>query len=183
MSHSRGWLLPQRYSEVMDTEAVVFRPALESDRTFLKYMLELTETWGDSTKELPEYFKDDLERYVSQWTPSEGGVVVEAAEPDSDQRIGAAWFRRFRADAPGYGFIAEQYPEIAVAVIPAHTGKGLGTQLMREALQQSRAVGYPGVSLSVEVGNTRAMRTYEKLGFENQGLDEGGGAYTMLYRF
>lgn len=53
---------------------------------------------------------------------------------------------------------------------------------MREALQQAQAAGHPGVSLSVEVGNTRAVRTYEKLGFENQGLDEGGDAYTMLYR-
>lgn len=169
----------------MDTETVVFRPALESDRTLLKYMLELTETWGDASKALPEYFEDDLERYVNQWTPSEGGIVVEIAEGNhaGDRRIGAAWFRQFRADAPGYGFVAEQYPEIAVAVIPEHTGRGLGTQLMREALQQAQTAGHSGVSLSVEVGNTRAMRTYEKLGFENRGLDEGGGAYTMLYRF
>lgn len=50
----------------MDTETVVFRPALESDRTLLKYMLELTETWGDASKALPEYFEENLERYVNQ---------------------------------------------------------------------------------------------------------------------
>lgn len=43
---------------------MVFRRAVEHDREFLKYMLELTEPWSGGTRELPPYFHDDLEPYV-----------------------------------------------------------------------------------------------------------------------
>lgn len=162
-----------------------FRPAVEDDRVFLARILELTETWGDPGKDLPEDFPLDLERYVNRWTSSEGGLVLEAVETDGSpgRPIGAAWLRRFTQEAPGYGFVSEEHPEVAIAVLPEYMGQGLGPALLRTLLDFARQEGHPGVSLSVEVGNLRALKTYEKIGFENRGLDAGGGAYTMLFTF
>ena len=111
--------------------------------------------------------------------------MLEALEGDkeSGRPIGAAWLRRFTADAPGYGFVSEEYPEVAIAVTPEYMGQGLGPALLRTLLDSAHQAGHPGVSLSVEIGNHRALKTYERIGFENRGLDEGGGAYTMLLTF
>ena len=45
--------------------------------------------------------------------------------------VGAAWFRLFKASAPGYGFVDERRPELAVAVVPNARGKGVGSALLR----------------------------------------------------
>lgn len=72
---------------------------------------------------------------------------------------------------------------MAIAVLPEYMGQRLGPALLRALLDFARQAEHPGVSLSVEIGNLRALKTYEKIGFENRGLDDGGGAYTMLLTF
>ena len=44
--------------------------------------------------------------------------------------IGAIWGRSFPVVNPGYGFIAENIPEISIAVSPAFRNKGVGTHLL-----------------------------------------------------
>lgn len=86
-------------------------------------------------------------------------------------------------ETPGYGFVSEEYPEAAIAVLPEYMGQGFGSALLRTLLDFGRQAGHPGVSLSVEVGNLRALKRCEKVGFENRGLGDGGGAYIMLFTF
>ena len=176
------------------------RPAEEADRAFIREMFVLTETWGEPDGELPENFDDDLDRDVEGGEPAEGGVVLvevpgagegtsperrsgEALPGDADAaRVGDAWLRRLTDDDPGYGYVADEYPELAIAVRAGREGRGLGSRLLAEVLRQARELGYPGISLSVENGNDRARRAYEKAGFEDLGPDDLGG-HTMLYRF
>ena len=94
--------------------------------------------------------------------------------------IGAAWLRPFPAASPGYGFVDETTPELTIAVVPSRRRHGVGQELLDALLEQARAAGYPGMSLSVE-HDSAAVDFYERNGFEQVG--DFHGAFTMLKRF
>jgi ribosomal protein S18 acetylase RimI-like enzyme len=58
----------------------------------------------------------------------------------------------------------------AVYVTPAARGQGLLAELVDAVAQWSIAVGRKELMLEVVVGNDRAVRAYEKLGFEDTGV-------------
>jgi ribosomal protein S18 acetylase RimI-like enzyme len=105
--------------------------------------------------------------------PGDFGVVAE----EGGEGLGAAWWRYFRAEAPGYGFVDEATPEISAAVLPGHRDRGIGTALFRALEREARDRGIARLSLSVERDN-RAAALYERLGF--QPLAQKGDALTMV---
>ena len=119
----------------------------------------------------------ELAAYIDGWgRPGDTGLLVEDDEP-----LGAAWFRSFTAEAPGYGFIDAAIPELAIAVEPAARGRGVGTALLTALIDRAVSDGAPGLSLSVSGGNP-SRRLYERAGFVEVVVDEGGSA-TMVLRF
>ena len=115
--------------------------------------------------------------YAAQWgrRSGDGGVLAE----DRDGRVaGSAWWRLFTADAPGYGFVAEDIPELGLAVAPEARRLGLGTALVQAAVVHARQRGHRALSLSVEDGNASARRLYETAGFTVVGRE--GASDTML---
>jgi len=103
-----------------------------------------------------------LERYHRDWgREGDAGVIAELdREP-----VGAAWYRLFTAEQPGYGFVDEKTPELGIAVVPLHRRKGIGHTLLRALMVQAREDGYQALSLSVAVHN-RSRKMYERAGFE-----------------
>ena len=91
--------------------------------------------------------------------------------------MGAAWYRLFTRDEPGYGFVDEKTPEVSIAVAPLHRRKGIGGTLLRAAMVQAREEGFQTLSLSVAVHN-RSRMMYQRVGFEKVG--EEGDSWTML---
>ncbi len=91
--------------------------------------------------------------------------------------IGAAWYRRFTSEEPGYGFVDEKTPELSIAVAPLHRRKGIGGTLLRAAMVNAREEGFQTLSLSVAVHN-RSRMMYQRVGFEKVG--EQGESWTML---
>jgi ribosomal protein S18 acetylase RimI-like enzyme len=91
--------------------------------------------------------------------------------------VGAAWYRLFKASAPGYGFVDERTPELAVAVVPNARGKGVGGALISSLLDRARSDGFAALSLSVDRHNEGAIGLYEHLGFER--VEEQGDSLTM----
>ena len=181
----------------MSTDAPVFRPATEEDRPTIHRLHRLTEVWDgdrDVDDDLgPKFAADDV-KYVDRWSAERDGAII--AEIGGDV-AGGAWLRHFTADDPGSGYISDEIPEVAIALEPDFTGRGLGKKLMAAALDFARDRGAPGVSLVVDADNERAYRSYLAAGFEFVGAgpdDVAAGAdapeapnaperYVMLHRF
>lgn len=119
----------------------------------------------------------DLACYVDGWMQRPGDLGV-GAEIGQDL-IGAAWLRRWRSGAPGFGFIDEATPELSMALLPGHRGQGIGTRLLQRLLAEA-ARESEAVSLSVSMSNP-AMRLYERAGFAVVG-QPAGGSVTMVTR-
>ena len=60
-----------------------------------------------------------------------------------------------------------------VCVVPEMQGNGLGVQLLEEVVRVSRVQGMGGVLLEVRPSNVRALRIYERFGFEQIGRRKG----------
>ncbi len=59
--------------------------------------------------------------------------------------------------------------EMGIAVIRSYWNQGLGSLLIREALNRARDLGYEQMELAVYADNERAIRLYERFGFEHWG--------------
>jgi ribosomal protein S18 acetylase RimI-like enzyme len=146
----------------------VIRRGGAQDLRFLRDMLHHAYYWRER---VPGSL---VSRYVRGWgRPGDTAVIAL----DGGFPVGAAWFRVFKADEPGYGFVDERTPELAIAVVPSQRGKGVGEQLLLALIERAREAGYTSLSLSVEPGNP-ARKLYERHGFEV--VDEGADAWTMV---
>jgi len=155
------------------------RPATATDGPFLYEMLREANCWSLPPEAprppLDETLADEhVSRYVDGWgRPGDGGVIAEIGEAP----VGACWLRRFTAAHHGWGFVAEDVPELSLAVSPAWRRCGIGTRLLAAAIEQAREEGYSAVSLSVMVDNP-ARVLYERAGFRRVATDEG--SWTMV---
>ena len=105
-------------------------------------------------------------RYLRSWgRAGDLGVIAE----DESGAIGAAWCRLFPASEPGYGFVAEDVPEISIAVLAEHRGEGVGQRLLTALIEDASSHGVPGLSLSVHLLNPVALHIYEQAGFVRVG--------------
>ena len=147
----------------------MLRPVDRQDVRFLRDMLRHAYHWRMAQDpDLPVY------RYVQNWgRPGDAGVVAF----DGLNVHGAAWYRLFSDDEPGFGFVDEQTPELTIAVVPSCRGRGYGDQLLSALLDRARADGYRRISLSVEP-DSPAVKLYERHGFRT--VAERGGASVMV---
>lgn len=144
-------------------DAIRYRPAGTDDFTFLATMLGEAAVWqpdkptpsGDQVMADPRYAM-----YLAGW-PREGdfGLVAEQHEP-----VGAAWYRTYTEANHGYGFVAEDVPELSIAVIASRRHEGIGRRLLSDLIEASVAEGYQALSLSVAENNP-ARTLYESTGF------------------
>ena len=87
--------------------------------------------------------------YLVGW-PRDGdfGLVAEQDGP-----VGAAWYRTYTETIHGYGFVAEDVPELSIAVITTRRHEGIGRRLLIGLIDASAARGHPALSLSVNANN------------------------------
>ncbi len=111
-------------------------------------MLVEAANWDNRPRIPPDEVRADpaLTRYVHEWPRSgETGVVAEEASP-----IGAAWLRLFTSEYLGYGYVADDVPELSIGVVPEWRRRGVGRALLRELVRRARECGTRKISLSVE---------------------------------
>jgi ribosomal protein S18 acetylase RimI-like enzyme len=113
-------------------------------------------------------------RYVIAWGRSGDGGVLAL---DEGFPVGAAWYRLFKEAEPGYGFVDEETPELAIAIVPSRRGRGLGKELLEGLIASAKRDGFRRLSLSVDRDNP-AIGLYESFGFRK--IEEHGRSWTML---
>ncbi|MGH9880993.1 MAG: GNAT family N-acetyltransferase [Pyrinomonadaceae bacterium] len=121
--------------------------------------------------------KPELAKYVERWGRA-GDLGLVATDSSSIEPIGAAWLRLLTGDASGYGYVDDETPELGIAVLPEHRGRGIGSDLLRHLIESAKAI-YPSICLSVSLDNP-ALRLYERMGFERVGVR--GSSVTMIRR-
>ena len=145
----------------------MIRPGTPQDARFLRDMLRHAYYWR-SGKDEDESGLHPM-RYVENWgRPGDAAVIAL----DEGFPVGAAWYRLFKQSAPGYGFVDEQTPELAIAVVPSRRGRGYGHELLGGLLDCARRDGFDAISLSVAKDNP-ARHLYESYGFEPVREDDG----------
>lgn len=152
---------------------MVIRRGGRQDVRFLRDMLHHAYYWRERD---PGEEPGPFARYVKGWgRPGDTAlIVVEDAFP-----VGAGWYRLFRRDQPGYGFVDEETPELTIAVVPSRRGRGLGEALLNALCERARGEGHRALSLSVERDNDALVSYYEKQRFQRV-ADPGGDSVTML---
>jgi ribosomal protein S18 acetylase RimI-like enzyme len=105
----------------------------------------------------------ELSRYVRHWG-RENDFGLKAMSADERQPLGAVWLRLMTGENRGYGHVDDLTPELSIAVLTEHRGRGVGTRLLNELFESVRD-RHEAVSLSVSADNP-ARRLYQRLGFE-----------------
>jgi ribosomal protein S18 acetylase RimI-like enzyme len=103
-----------------------------------------------------------LAEFVAGWgRPGDLGAIAAGAAPS--HALGAAWLRQLIGVEKRYAAVAEDTPELAIAVRPDAIGQGIGGALLVALLDLARGQ-YSAVALSVRESNP-ARRLYERHGF------------------
>jgi GNAT superfamily N-acetyltransferase len=158
------------------------RLATPGDEPFLWQMLfyaanmsEDGATSGDEAREHPY-----LAKYVRGWG-RQGDLGTIAAGPANTQPGGAAWVRVLEGGEKNYPSVAAGIPELAIAVVPALIGRGIGARLL-EHLFDAAAPIHPAIVVSVREASP-ARRLYERMGFavvETTVNRVGGRSFVMI---
>jgi GNAT superfamily N-acetyltransferase len=137
---------------------MVIRRGGRQDVRFLRDMLHHAYYWRERN---PGEGPGPAARYVKGWGRPGDTVLIAV---DDGFPVGAAWSRLFRRDAPGYGFVDEATPELAIAVREGFRGRGIGRALLLAIADAARERGVGRIGLSVEEGNP-AKRLYTAVGY------------------
>ncbi len=152
---------------------MVIRRGGRQDVRFLRDMLHHAYYWRELN---PGDGPGPAARYVKGWGRPGDTVLIAI---DEGFPVGAAWYRLFRKGVHGYGFVDEETPELAIAVVPSRRGRGIGEALLEALCERARSDGYPALSLSVERGNPGLVTFSEGHGFVRAG---DGDEYSVTMR-
>lgn len=158
---------------------MLLRPAAPADLGLLTDLVVEAVNWTGEQRVTSEDVRTDehLVRYVEGWErPGDVGVV---AVDDAGEPLGAAWARLFTASRRGWGFVAEDVPELSLGVLPGGRGAGVGSALLDGCLGALRVHGFRAASLSVEDGNDLARAMYERRGFVVVGREGGSDVLAL----
>ncbi len=158
---------------------VTIRPLMPQEASFLREMIYEAMYIPAEEEHPPREIVDQppIRKYIADWGRYGDAAWVATA---NDALVGAAWYRLFSEDDPGYGFLNAQTPEISIALRPGFRDQGVGSKLLKTLLRHAAGEGFEAVSLSVDVRNP-ATRLYTRLGFEE--IERIGYVSLMQYRF
>jgi ribosomal protein S18 acetylase RimI-like enzyme len=158
---------------------VTIRPLMPKEESFLREMIYEAMYIPAEEEHPPREIVDQppIRKYIADWGRYGDAAWVATYK---GSLIGAAWYRLFTDDDPGYGFINAQTPELSIALHPGFRDQGVGSTLLKTLLRHAATQGFAALSLSVDVRNP-AARLYVRVGFEE--VERIGYVSLMQYQF
>jgi RimJ/RimL family protein N-acetyltransferase len=148
LADGRVWLRPLEQRDVPGLMAIV------NDRA-VGWMAGFRVPWG------PDGARDWLADRTGKGG-HEKGAFFAVCELGSTEMIGTIWLNHLS--------LGDQSAELAIAMDAAHLGDGWGTEAQRALLALAfGSIGLVRVFLTVDAENPRAIRSYEKVGFQREG--------------
>lgn len=157
-----------RLGPSLGTRGLALRGAVDADLPALRILYASTRAeelapvpWPQSAKDafIDDQFRLQHHHYVTHY-PDADFFVLEA---------GAGIAGRFyHRSGSGDAGATDDDLVIDVSLAPGFRGQGIGTLLLRSALEHAASRGR-GVALNVHASNVRARRLYERLGFAATG--------------
>ena len=145
------------------------RPARADDRDFL---LRLYASTREEELRLVDWSDEQKAAFVQQQFEAQDAYYREHYDPATFDVI------EVDGEAAGRLYVARWEDEIRIidiALVPEYRGRGIGTRLLRDLLDEAAASG-KRLSIHVELNNP-ARRLYERLGF---GPVEERGVYLLM---
>ncbi|MEC0092332.1 GNAT family N-acetyltransferase [Paenibacillus macquariensis] len=154
------------------------RPIVEQDMPFLWDMLYESLYVPEGQKAFSrEVIKEPLiAKYLDNW--GREGDMGYIAVNNEGYSIGSITMRYFNEDNKGYGYISNDTPELGMSLIKEYRGQGIGTALLRKLFEEMTELGIKRISLSVDPRNLAAVKLYQRVGFEEVGME--GTSITMI---
>ena len=154
----------------MERSSPTIAPVIADGLPFLwKLLSDAAQDAGLSPLSPEAAYDAPFGKYLVGWGhPGDAGVVAHLVGGDL---VGAAWYRLFPPEQPGYGFVAPDVPELSIRLLAPYRGQGIGGSLLSALIQCARQEGYSALSLSVNRTNP-ALRLYVRHGFVDAGLSE-----------
>ena len=167
----RDLLRLRRELPALSTDLTV-RPFTEADA---EAFLECNNRAFDWHPEQGEMTLEDLAaKQAEPWYDPEGFLLLEEVDPEGEPAItGFCWTKVHTDEQPALGEI------YAIAVDPAHHGRGLGRNLTLAGLTHLTDRGLRQAILYVESDNRPARKMYQDLGFE---IEFTSRAYQRIVR-
>jgi ribosomal protein S18 acetylase RimI-like enzyme len=160
-------------NELVVSPRYTTRLASLADAIFLREMVwEAASPVGRGERQTMEQTLENprVVSFVEGWgRPGDHGIITE----NNLAPVGAAWFRIFPDDDVEGGFVGGETPELLIALVPEHRGKGVGSILLRALLEKAREEGMPAIGLNVMRGNLPAVALFRRYGFQVRRDAEG----------
>jgi len=162
------------------TGQISITSATAADEPFLWRLLgEAAEHAGVGPLTPDDAARSPFGLYLQGW--GRNGDAAALARPPEGLPCGAAWYRLFPVDAPGYGYLADDIPELTIRVLADWRGQGIGAALLDALCQYAREQGFRALSLSVDRANP-ARRLYARAGFIAANVSDPADASVTLWR-
>ena len=117
------------------------RPLRNTDAFLLRVATWMNLNWSGERLTFAQMDADPHLAAYYRLRPAEGDyglVSTSRGEP-----TGVVWATHFSADAPGYGFVRPDVPELSVCVLPGYRRAGLGAALVSAAVAEARNRSLP----------------------------------------
>lgn len=167
---------------------MTIRPLTEGDLPFLRRMLDAAAFWRPPRENaigrlrqrivrppLRFLFRNYLAMYHADWgRPGDLGLVAEL----DGTPVGAVWYRFFTEARHGDGYIDDETPELAIAVVDGYRGRGIGRALLEAIAEAAREQGVKRIGLSVDRDNP-ARDLYASIGYREIAPDDRHGRMVL----